>query len=380
MMTPAQKQKYPTKMEYVRDRPAFLEAAKKAYKRDKDIVKCLFISLGNGGGVQAWRKENDIPHTVQDPVCIQKLAKECPQYIHETALAHADKLSIVKSWDKENPERTLHFYLWTSFEFAEILKVWNVAKPVLVGYAYDGVECLPFASQEKLQAATVLPLACKAHPRYFKEAIKQLTARYQQVDWVQESRINWSDLTEARRCIQQDEAAAREAALTAKKGSKVIAHIPNNHRDFAVIVASRLEQDVISVGDEDKEKVKLYVFHKAGSIWKGVHQKYLHNTVAEILKVEFAPKKYISKDGVWKASRCRNYLKSRPFIDTILAECISILMKPDAPDFDGEHTRKLLMWKCGTCFDTEKGCVMPVSRSAFVTKCVPWPFKDAVVC
>jgi hypothetical protein len=101
----------------------------------------------------------------------------------------------------------------------------------------------------------------------------------------------------------------------------------------------------------------------------------MHNLVAQALVQEFSPKQWNSLNG-FVSKRPANYFKQKPFIEAINGEVTAILAQPCGPDFDGEKTRPFVMWADGTCFDTEKMCNVTPERSLYITKYMPWSFKE----
>ena len=365
---------WPAKMRYLRDRAEILKTLSEHYHCAPGLIKKLFIALGNGGRVKTWRQAHNISELVKDPEFVLKFAMECDEFIDVKARQHADRLNVVTGWGVDKPKQTLHYYNWTHFERVEMTKVMQAAGNFMLGYAFDGILCKPGVDVAKLQAATTLPLMHKKHPQTWKKAIAELAERFPQFDWDMKSQIPWSELWEAKTCIWDDANAPEAAAGKGRGKGKVAPTAPQNHRDFAYVVASILENKV-HVGAAD-EKVVVHAFLDTTKTWRRVGAKFLHNMVANVLLTEFCSRRWCPESRTFVRCRGKNYLKSGKFINTILGESCAILVQPDAPDFDGEATRKYVMWQDGTCFDTELMRNVPTSMGLYIAKFMPWGFKE----
>ena len=129
MMTEEQKQRYPNKLLYNRERSSKLEQVCKHYNCCTSDAKQLFISLGNAGQISAWKQEKGINAKLKDLDFVRDFAKECADFIEEVTSERKHELDIVTSWGKPNPEGTLFFYTWTHFERLEINGVMSHSFP-----------------------------------------------------------------------------------------------------------------------------------------------------------------------------------------------------------------------------------------------------------
>ena len=127
-----------------------------------------------------------------------------------------------------------------------------------------------FAAQ---QAATHAPLKAKQHPQTPEAAIKALQIRYFAEDWSAESIYSWTKV-----------AQSLKAAFKAVARGKGI----ENHRDFARVVACRLEGFVFGApGSRDI----VAIFDRRKGIWFKKHAKAMRGIVADYLEEIFSYKR-----------------------------------------------------------------------------------------
>ena len=185
-------------------------------------------------------------------------------------------------------------------------------------------------------------------------------------------RFPWKKLREARSCIDYFNGEAATSEGDGKKKKTANDSAPQNHRDYALVLASSLETDIIVLGVDDKQAI-LYFSPKTRT-WVRIHFKMLHNMIADKILETFSKRRFTN--GSWEVCRGRSYLKQKGFTDSVGSETLAMLMQADteAPSFDSEATRRYLVFKCGTCCDFETGTMCKARRSMYITKYVPWAY------
>ena len=377
MMSPEQRKKYPTMEIYATDRAACLEAVMEHYRVDRSAAKQAFLVLANKGSVGLWREETGVSHLIDDLPLLEDISTECRFFANELwKAAPEDHRRTVESWKSNRPECTYLFYRWAHWERRAIDGMRVAAGNAVCGYAYDGLECVAGTPIEIFGAATTLKIVQKPHPTTFKAALEGLALKWPMLEWGPVSRYSTEKLLDALQSIKEERELVRHMN---PRTPEVLLPAPKNHRSYALLVASILEQDLLISTKKNADKaVVIKMWSQSRHCWNHVGSRFVENAVFDVIGVITGSIGYSVCTGWW-ARKMRGWAETGSFGSAAAEQTINMLLTDEEYEFDSEACRPLFAFSDGMCYDARTGKVEVARRSDMNTKHCPWPYKDTPV-
>ena len=329
-----------------------MSTALPASNEDYDSFKQLILAVLNGmKRRQYW------------PSALVDLAEECALIRNAVARKHPDLIAKLRKTAR-NPAVTLLSLSMMDLEQREVDAMIKAAGASLMSVEHDGV-VLRDASADivaAVRAATKWPTHVDGYPQSRAEFLEFAAARCPGYEWTQRSRFEWASVLEAR--------ASCDAMLFGGDEDDDKIPFSNRHTDFALVVASRLEGDVVL------DKSRLCIFDEKACAWNmdGTDAE-LQSLVRELLHDEFRVKCLVLEDHIpkWKATgTVAGVLKSHSNIN-VKAEVRSMLCGR-APALG--DPRLMLPFQNGMVFDFEGGRVLRVHRGIAPSRWVPHAYTS----
>jgi hypothetical protein len=322
---------------------------------DYDSFKQLILAVLNGKRPrQSWPKE------------LHDLATECQVIRTMLARKHPEIVKELKKC-KRDPVVSTTALLMIDLEQKYLERMIQAAGSTLMSIEHDGV-VVRDASPEvlaKIEASVPWPVHRSTYPWTQEEFLAFAAKQEANYDWCLKSKIPWEDVLRARQSCE---------LVLASRGGKDKEDEEKfhfAHTDFATVIASRLEGDVVV------EHGRIKFFNSDTCTWNfdGTDNE-LHDFVRTQLHTTFRGRHLAFEDyrPIWKAhGQVHPLLKSHANITPVRAEVKSMLCgkTPDACDL-----RRMLPFKNGIIYDFAQGRAYKVHRGLAPNRVVPWDHES----
>lgn len=321
---------------------------------DYDSHKQLILAVLNGKKARpAW------------PKALRDLAEECGRVRGMLAAKHPDIVQELRK-TKRDPVVSTTSLLMMHLERTYVDQMIEAAGDAVMSIEHDGI-VVRDASPEliaKIRASVPWPTHTTTYPQTQEEFLAFAAKMEPDCNWRAKSAIKWDDVLRARKCCS----VVLSAVGKDKEAEEKFQYA---HTDFATVVASRLEGDVVI----DHGRIKIFDAEKCMWNFEGTDNE-LHNLVRKQLHDAFRTQHLVLDDciPVWEAyGHVHPLLKSHANITPVRAEVKSMLCgkAPDACDL-----RRLLPFKNGIVYDFMQGRAYKVHRGIAPNRTVPWDYES----
>ena len=325
-----------------------------------ESYKVLILAVLNGKKPRpSWPKE------------LRDLAAECQRIREMLAQKHPEVVEKLRKC-KRDPVVSATSLLMMDLEQRHAESMIDAAGPALMSIEHDGI-VVSDASPEllaKIAASVPWPVQFTTYPQTQEEFLAFAAKREPNHDWRATSNIPWCGVLRALKSCHIV-LAPKSKEEDGEEKHKDEAKFMYAHTDFATVVASRLEGDVVV------DHGRLKFFNRETCTWnfEGTDNE-LHNLVRTQLHDAFRGR-HIAFEAyapVWKAhGQVHPLLKCHSNITPVRAEVKSMLCgkAPEACDL-----RRMLPFKNGIVYDFEQGKAYKVHRGIAPSRTVPWDYDS----
>eukprot|EP00969_Alexandrium_andersonii_P371755 15480203-Alexandrium_andersonii.AAC.1 len=256
---------------------------------DYESYKVLILAVLNGKKPRgSW------------PMALRDLAAECQRIREMLAGRHPRVVQELKKC-KRDPIVSTTSLLMMDLEQKHVERMIEAAGGTLMSIEHDGI-VVRDASPEviaNIKASVPWPVHLSTYPQTQEEYLRFAAALKPEYDWRSKSDIPWLDVLRARKCCWTVlEAKAKDQAKDKAKAKDDAQKFQFARTDFATVIASRLEGDVVVDGG------RIQFFDEGACQWNldGTENE-LHSLVRRQLHEAFRGRQLVIEDHHtrWKA-------------------------------------------------------------------------------
>ena len=306
---------------------------------DRAMCKKLMISIGFGGSLHGWmiKELGFYVAPTGEWRDFLKDAEEGMRLVRNTLAArHPDLLALFA--DRPFPKATLLYNVYECEERKLLDSMMKAAGKAGISPEHDGIGG-QIGIYDVVAAAVDKPLTYKPYPQPYEE----LKARAPGLDWTLRAAStadNYADImAKCRQYICEGTKAVRENAMT-----------------FARLVAMKMRASTNVPHADGERRTHFEVFDGELGFWMTRHRddlaSVISDTLCDVVRPIFRPR--------WERAQSLPDppppLNDGKFASSLCELVLGILSKqPPMRDLDGDHSRGVLLFSCGTVVDFEHG-------------------------